>query len=78
MNLLDQNSIWEICQYTEWAYTSYKEIQYDPIGYEYIRVHICPYYSVDLNEGIATIDKSNAYLVSTGFMEVLVDSLTSP
>lgn len=66
----------QACGYTYWAYVSYVDLE-SPDSFEYLRTSVCPGFYQDLNEAQSLIDKSNEYLVSAGFMQLVTDTISN-
>ena len=75
--LINTYSFAVLCDYANWAYTSWYELNEWRDEMAYIQFKICPGYYTDLNEGMQQIDASNSYIVSTGYMQVLINEMST-
>lgn len=75
--LINTYSFAVLCDYANWAYTSWYELTQWQDEMAYIQFKICPGYYTDLNEGMQQIDSSNSYIVSTGYQQVLINAMST-
>lgn len=68
------STIQQVCDYTNWAYTSYLDLSYAS-DFEYMRTDICPGFYQDMNLAMARIDSENEQLVTSSYLYKLSNNV---
>jgi len=74
--ILANNTVEEVCEYYQWAYTTYRDFSYDS-EFAFMRVNICPGFQADIQNAMNQVNLSESYIVTGSYMSHLASLINT-